>query len=351
MYQRNMCPTAGLLRRSLIADVSSVANGPSRAFSVSLRRAEEQPSSASPSAPGMSPRPQKMILNWFSNAPEEPANPNSRRARSAVALDQITRLQARRVPSPAAPTQQAAYPAGGLKISRVPGDVPARGGAPGGPMVRAPSQLRLRRATPGGAAAPGGGPGGPRGPRGPNLRGRDGKPGVGGSRGERGPKKRERKAGGEAKQTAAADVKPETTLSDGMVQHLLRLQRKEWDRVPYEPKYAIGSFAANELIHAGRELFKGEAPPVKVWGRLEKQIGVVGMFGAEAHLKVRRVPDGDAAPFGQEQEEEFASAPVESTPEAKTEAKTEAKPETKAEEKTEAKAEAKTEKKAAEVVQ
>jgi hypothetical protein len=84
------------------------------------------------------------------------------------------------------------------------------------------------------------------------------------------------------------------------VRHLLRLQRKEWDRTPYEPKYAPGSFAAQELIHEGRELFRGEAPPVKYWGKLEKRIGIVGMHGAEAVLKVRRVPDGDAAPFGQE---------------------------------------------------
>jgi hypothetical protein len=28
------------------------------------------------------------------------------------------------------------------------------------------------------------------------------------------------------------------------------------------------------------------------------------MFGAEAHLKVRRVPDGDEAPFGQEETDE-----------------------------------------------
>lgn len=100
--------------------------------------------------------------------------------------------------------------------------------------------------------------------------------------------------------TGFNDVDASTTLSDGMVHHLLRLQRKEWDRKPYEPKYAKGSFAANELIHAGRELCKGETPPVKIWGPLEKRIGVVGMFGAEAHLKVRRVPDGDAEPFGQE---------------------------------------------------
>lgn len=100
--------------------------------------------------------------------------------------------------------------------------------------------------------------------------------------------------------TKLADVELGDTISDAMIQQLLRLQRKEWDRVPYEPKYAKGSFAANELIHAGRELFKGESPPVKIWGPLEKRIGVVGMFGAEAHLKVRRVLDGDAEPFGQE---------------------------------------------------
>lgn len=109
--------------------------------------------------------------------------------------------------------------------------------------------------------------------------------------------------------TKLADINLGDTVSDSMKQQLLRLQRKEWDRVPYEPKYAKGSFAANELIHAGRELFKGEAPPVKIWGPLERRIGVVGMFGAETTLKVRRVLDGDAAPFGQEMLEE--EGPVE----------------------------------------
>jgi hypothetical protein len=144
--------------------------------------------------------------------------------------------------------------------------------------------------------------------RGPNLRGRDGNRsrGPGGPQGSRSnenrPKRREKDQGGSkaVQKTGFADVEASQTLSDGMVHHLLRLQRKEWDRVPYEPKYAQGSFAANELIHAGRELFKGEVPPVKIWGPLERRIGVVGMFGAEAHLKVRRVGDGDAEPFGQE---------------------------------------------------
>ena len=185
-------------------------------------------------------------------------------------------------------------PEGGLKITReAAGSTGPRTGAPPpGAMARAPAQLKLARGPrPGGNATVGG-------RRGPNLRGRDRKPG-GGAR-EQGPKKRERKKGGNdsAKSINPSDVKTQDTLSDGMVQHLLRLQRGEWDRKPYEPKYAPGSFAANELIHAGRELFRGEAPPVKIWGRLEKTIGVVGMHNAEAHLKVRRVTDLDDESLG-----------------------------------------------------
>ncbi|KAF1360569.1 hypothetical protein EJ07DRAFT_43860, partial [Lizonia empirigonia] len=140
-----------------------------------------------------------------------------------------------------------------------------------------------------------------RGKRGPNLRGRDAKSGGGASRSrEQGPKRRERKSGDDgAQRMNASDVKTESTLSDGMVQHLLRLQRKAWDRTPYEPKYAPGSFAANQLIHAGRELFRGEAPPVKIWGMLEKRIGVVGMHNAEAKLKIRRVTDLDDESLGE----------------------------------------------------
>jgi len=162
---------------------------------------------------------------------------------------------------------------------------------PQGQMVRAPSTLRVGNAA--------------RGPnvRGPNLRGRDGgkasgpggkrRDGPAGNRGSGGgPKRRERTSGGDSTiGTTLAEIDLGSTISDKMSQQLLRLQRKEWDRVPYEPKYAKDSFAANELIHAGRELFKGEVPPIKIWGPLEKQIGVVGMFGAEAHLKIRRVGD------------------------------------------------------------
>jgi hypothetical protein len=189
---------------------------------------------------------------------------------------------------------------------------------PEGQMARAPQTLRITRNTTVGGAR------GPASVRGPNLGGRSA--GRGGPRGdkgpggrEQGPKRRERKAGDSdvTQSTSLADIDPATTLSDGMVQHLLRLQRKEWDRVPYEPKYAKGSFAAKELIHEGRELFRGEVPPVKYWGPLEKTIGVVGMFGAEAHLKVRRVPDGDEAPFGQE---ETGTIEAEATSKGKQEA-------------------------------
>ena len=196
------------------------------------------------------------------------------------------------------------------------------GSAPpeGGRMVRAPNMFRNRNnanATVGGARG------------GPNLRGRAG--GKGGDRGkDRAPKKREKGKGGDAgPSTKMSEIDPATTLSDGMIHNLMRLQRKEWDRVPYEPKYALGSFAAQELIHEGRELFRGESPPVKIWGRLEKTIGVVGMFGAEAHLKVRRVPDGDHAPFGQEEAEEEVQEAVEvAKDESSSEQKQEQKQET-----------------------
>lgn len=164
-------------------------------------------------------------------------------------------------------------------------------------MVRAPSTLRISRNATVGSM------------RGPNLSGRAGGKGKDGGR-EKLPQKREKKARA-ARSEETGDIDFSSTLSDGMVRNLLRLQRKEWDRVPYEPKYAAGSFAANELIHEGRELMRGEVPPVKIWGRLEKRIGVVGMFGAEAKLKVRRVLDGDAAPFGQEVEDEFVETPLE----------------------------------------
>lgn len=168
-------------------------------------------------------------------------------------------------------------------------------------MARAPSQLRVKRTDLNNATVGT--------TRGPNLRGRDRdgrKPSEASKNSsERTPKKRSRPTGDEGgggaeKRKGFDDIEASETLNDGMVRQLLRLQRKEWDRTPYEPKYAKGSFAANELIHAGRELFKGESAPVKIWGPLERTIGVVGMYGAEAHLKVRRVGDGDAEPFGQE---------------------------------------------------
>ncbi|KAI8940260.1 hypothetical protein NX059_003962 [Plenodomus lindquistii] len=306
MAQRHMCPSMGALRRSLVADVPLC---PSRAFHGAARRLEEQPSGAAPTTPA----------------------PTTRKARSEIALKQITNLQNRRAAVPSGGLARGNFPSGQHVARRTPraqtdefgflpeGDVSGSPGStgrlritreatgppsgPGGPappagrMVRAPSQLRVtRNAAPGGA------------PRGPNLRGR-GAPGGGARKGgpnkggDGGPKRREKKAGGggdKPRGMTIAETPAASTLSDGMVHNLLRLQRKEWDRVQYEPKYYKGSFAANELIHAGRELFKGESNPIKVWGPLEKQIGVVGMFGAEATLKIRRVGDGDEEPFGQE---------------------------------------------------
>lgn len=183
-----------------------------------------------------------------------------------------------------------------MKITREGG--PSAGAPPAGAMARAPAQLKLSR----GPRGPGNASVGAR--RGPNLRGRDRKPGGSGSGSrEQGPKKRDRKDGDDAgKPMDAGNIKMEQVLNDGMVQQLLRLQRSEWDRKPYEPKYAPGSFAANQLIHAGRELFRGEAPPVKRWGMLEKRIGVVGMHNAEGRLEVRRVVDTDSESLGERRE-------------------------------------------------
>ena len=100
-------------------------------------------------------------------------------------------------------------------------------------------------------------------------------------RGENGPRKRDRT------QTAKPAKKPfddsiESKLNDGMVLNLLRLQRNEWDRTPYEPQYGAESDKAKELIERGKKLFEGEKPKPKVreWGKLERTIGIVGMHGA-----------------------------------------------------------------------
>lgn len=170
-----------------------------------------------------------------------------------------------------------------------------------GTMIRAPSALKVTRNAAGPQA---GRPSG-----GPNLRARAGGPSRSrggpkkvGSEGD--PKKRERSSGGsgEGVPTLDPDTVTPQALDSSLMQTLYRMQRNQWDRKPYEPKYARGSFAANELIHAGRELFRGEAPPVKVWGRLERTLNIVGMHGAASHLKVRRVLDGDDMPFGKEHE-------------------------------------------------
>lgn len=257
------------------------------------------------------------------------ATPDTRRARSEVAMKQISRLQIRRTPTGGAgPTGQQA-PSGQMAQRRIPrtGGPPAEGGtapprmakfagrprtpptagAPGGQMARAPSTLKITRSTDG-----------PAGIRGPNLGARRAGPPKGGPRGPGGgrenrPQRRPREkkeAGDGAKQsTSIDDVDMGKALSDGMIHHLLRLQRKEWDRVPYEPTYKYGSLAAQQLIHEGKELFRGESPPVKIWSRLEERIGLVGMHNAEAHLKVRRVPDGDDAPFGMEDVQEIKEQP------------------------------------------
>jgi hypothetical protein len=50
--------------------------------------------------------------------------------------------------------------------------------------------------------------------------------------------------------TLDPDTVTPQALDSSLMQTLYRMQRNQWDRKPYEPKYAQGSFAANELIHA-----------------------------------------------------------------------------------------------------
>jgi hypothetical protein len=130
---------------------------------------------------------------------------------------------------------------------------------------------------------------------GPNLGRRGGNengPRSGNRPGESGPKRRERKKpddkdgkkGKSKGKTARSgdDLDVSDGLSDGMVQQLLRLQRNEWDKVQYVPKYAEGSEAVKSLVEEGKALFEGSKPEpeVRVWGRLEKTIGIAGMHGA-----------------------------------------------------------------------
>ncbi|KAF2739281.1 hypothetical protein EJ04DRAFT_484882 [Polyplosphaeria fusca] len=287
MHQRHLWPSMGAIRHSLRCERSSMPKPASRAFHMSPRRLEES-SKSSPSNPDDSSTPQR----------------ENRRTRSQAAYRSIAGIQSRR-PLPQSSglaggvfpsgqrvetppkdatqnTSQNAAPSGGPArplIRRTSG--PARPAPPGtmarapppGKLVRAPATLRVSRA-PGGPAA-----------RGPVLRGRDKNAGSGSKAAtERAPKRREK---GQGKDTAGAgnsgrpeDVPIEDTLSDATVQHLLRLQRKEWDRVPYEPKYAHGSPAAMELIEAGKKLFEGEKPVVKKGpSRLERKIGIAGMYG------------------------------------------------------------------------
>ncbi|CAI6272130.1 unnamed protein product [Periconia digitata] len=268
-------PPMGAMRQTVSRDVAAVINCRSRSFHVSARRLDDQSVSGSQAS---------------SNGP------SPRRVRDANAASAIDSLQRQRAPPRTPGTGPPSSAASNGKIltlrkpliSRLPGVGAPRtaggdktnGNRAPGPLVRAPSQLRITRTTGTTGNSPGGGPGGRR------TRPR----GSGGDKSE--PSARKRKpASAETPTEAGQDKSIESFVSDGLLQQLLRLQNKEWEKRPYEPKYAKDSFAANELIHAGRELFRGDAPDVKIWGRLEKKIGVVGMHGAEAALEVRRVVD------------------------------------------------------------
>ena len=148
-------------------------------------------------------------------------------------------------------------------------------------MVRAPPQLRLTRNMPvsHGTPAPGA-------RRATGLRRRDRdaaetprrRP-AGASR-ENVPRSRRGAATRQRDEGEEASEKLEDSLTDGMVAHLLRLQKKEWDRIPYEPMYYKDSPAIKDVVELGNTLFQGEEPRRKKAGRLEWTLGIQNMHGA-----------------------------------------------------------------------
>ncbi|KAF2013190.1 hypothetical protein BU24DRAFT_452141 [Aaosphaeria arxii CBS 175.79] len=146
---------------------------------------------------------------------------------------------------------------------------------PPGKLVKAPANLRLTRNAP------------KTGVQGPNLNGRN--KAAAGQRplrpGNRkpagGPARRDPKLRQSASEEEDAENQADKDLlPEGMVQHLLRLQRKEWDRTPYQPKYTKDSKAALDLIENGKKLFQGESPLKKEPSKIDKRLGIVGMHGA-----------------------------------------------------------------------
>ncbi|KAF1999547.1 hypothetical protein P154DRAFT_620967 [Amniculicola lignicola CBS 123094] len=271
MYQRQLCPSMGAIRLPWAADIATLPRRSARAFHMSARRPEDDKSDdAIPKATGS-----------FPVRPDLSEERQTRRARSTSAFTAVRYLGQN--PTSSATTSS---PSNTIQLTRplirremtgsFPSSSTGRAAPPPGTMVRAPAALRITRNAPSSTT-----------PRGPNLRGRAGPSSSstsgGNNRGEQRPKKRERKAGGAGAgpKKNKEDVSIEDTLSDGMVQQLYRLQRKEWDKVPYEPKYKHGSSEARELVETGKLLFAGEVPKVKSRQELmlERRIGIVGMHG------------------------------------------------------------------------
>lgn len=135
--------------------------------------------------------------------------------------------------------------------------VASRGPPEGAKFVRAPSNLRIRRVSPG-ESAPGVSPGpsgGARFPaRGPRAGSRTGP--RAGPRGD--PKRRDpkdRKDRGGRREVESFD--PAEELPDGMVLQLMRLQSDEWAQKAYEPVYSSGD-VITELLDAGRRIVAGQ---------------------------------------------------------------------------------------------
>ncbi|KAF2662845.1 hypothetical protein K491DRAFT_709505 [Lophiostoma macrostomum CBS 122681] len=245
----------GAIRRPFLRDVTTISNHTSRSFHQSARLSEGGSNDPGPRSDASAPR-------------------QTLRTRSNAAFRKLDNLAGDAISTRTSPEQPSRPLIRRVVEERVQPNL-SRPNPPGGPpgtMVRAPAQLRLSPAGPTGLR---------RGP--PNARGRGGAPARDGQRqrsGENNPRRRERKPDAPNKKKGQTNQSVDATLNDGMVRNLLRLQRLEWDRVPYEPKYGQGSKAALDLVEEGKMMFAGQPPKTKKEpSRLHRTIGVVGMHG------------------------------------------------------------------------
>ncbi|KAF2197235.1 hypothetical protein GQ43DRAFT_444417 [Delitschia confertaspora ATCC 74209] len=257
----------GIIRRPLARDVLALSNCTQRPFSLSSRQLEDSPSNAS-STPDASSTPRlnrqvrsREAFKRLSNLPGTSTSPSGEQTSSSASSN------GPRFHFPGRTSTNTPPPGSKLLTRRAP---------PPGTLARAPPTLRLSRDP--GASRPTG--------VGPNLRGRDGKAprpawDQGNSnRPDRPKRTQEKKPVMPKQEEESKEDKVEDDLNNGMVQTLLRLQRKEWDRSTYQPIYSSKE-KLDELVDIGNTLFKGEKPEKeKKKTRLDYVLGIQNMHGA-----------------------------------------------------------------------